>query len=252
MENITFSLVIPLWNEAKNIEQLIAMLEKSGLPQSGMKEAVLVNNGSTDSTGTLIGEQAKKYPWIKPVQLDKNLNYGGGVFEGMQYCQSDIVAYIPGDLQVSADDLIKIWKEYQNHCTQQTDPDIFVKGHRIIRKDGFNTRFVSKVYTFLANLFLNVKTNDVNGLPKMFHKNLLQYLPEEKMKTFVFDAQLLFTARQKKWQFIEVPVTFHARREGMSSWSGKRLATYITTIKQMMKLRFLKLSTKLSHQDIKN
>ena len=235
-----FSLVIPLWNEEKNIDQLVNMLSSSGLPDIGLHEAVLVNNGSMDQTAERINHWAKTFPWIKPVHLKENLNYGGGVFEGFQHCLCEILAYIPGDLQVSADDLKKVWQRYIEHIKKSGTSQILVKGQRTIRKDGFNTRFVSKVYTFLSNAILKVHIKDVNGLPKMFHKDLLQSLPKEKMRTFVFDAQLILTTRKKKWPIIEVPVTFHARREGVSSWSSKRVATYLTTIKQMIKLKTLK------------
>jgi hypothetical protein len=59
------------------------------------------------------------------------------------------------------------------------------------------------------------------------------------MKTFVFDAQLLYAARRNHWAIVEVPVTFHARRVGVSSWSRKRLSVYWTTIKQMLRLKSL-------------
>lgn len=229
-----FSLVVPLWNEEKNVVELVKMLERSGLPAKGMSEVVLVNNGSQDQTGPLIEKLASEFSWVKPVHLAENLNYGGGVYEGFQHCRSEVLAYIPGDLQVSGDDLAKVWGTYQRQNTK-----LVCKGHRTVRKDGWNTRLVSKIYTLLANVFLGLRIKDVNGLPKMFHRELLTYLPQEKMKTFVFDAQLLYTARRKKWDIREVPVTFHARRVGVSSWSRKRLSVYWTTIKQMFRLRGL-------------
>jgi len=232
-----FSLVIPLWNEGKNINGLVSALKTSGLPENGMKEVFFINNGSSDDTGRMIKDFARQYSWIKDIHLDVNLNYGGGVYEGFQYCQTDIVAYIPGDLQVSTDDLLKIWEEFQKQISTQKTSRIFVKGYRTIRKDGFNTRIVSKIYTCLANALLGIKIKDVNGLPKMLHKDLLKLLPEEKMKTFVFDVQLIYTARKNRWDIFEIPVTFHARRGGVSSWSRKRLATYLTTYRQMLRLR---------------
>lgn len=236
---MNFTLVIPLWNEEKNIHDLVAMVEKSGLPQKGLQEVILVNNGSTDRTGPLLTEIARRYSWIKDVHLTVNQNYGGGVYEGLKYSQTDIVAYIPGDLQVSADDVFQVWEAFQNEAAVEGEHKLFVKGHRTVRKDGFNTRLVSIVYTLLANLFLGVQVKDVNGLPKMFHKDLIRLLPEEKMKTFVFDAQLIYTARRNRWTVREIPVTFHARREGVSSWSRKRMNTYWTTLRQMLRLRRL-------------
>ena len=232
-----FGLVIPLFNEGNNIERLMETLDQSGLPNRGLREVILINNGSTDNTSGLISSLATKHPWIQTVQLKENLNYGGGIFEGFQHCKADVLSYIPGDLQVHPEDLEKVWDVYQRASDYGIRRTIFVKGRRTIRKDPLSTQFVSKVYTFLVNFILNLRVQDVNGLPKMFHRDLLNFLPHEKMRTFVFDAQLLLTAREKSSEIIEVPVTFHARREGVSTWARKRVATYWITLKQIIHLK---------------
>lgn len=233
-----FSLVIPLWNEERNIVELVKSIVSSGLPDTGMAELILVNNGSTDQTGILVTEMAQKYPWIIPVQLEENLNYGGGVYEGFKYATSDIFCYIPGDLQVMPDDVIKVYQQFCEYAAQQST--LFVKGFRVIRHDPLQTQMVSWIYTFLANRVLNLRVKDVNGLPKMFHRKLLDLLPSERMKTFVFDSQILSVARQNHWAILEIPVTFHGRREGVSSWSKKRLAVYIQVFKQLLRLKDLR------------
>lgn len=233
-----FSLVIPLWNEERNIQALINAIVSSKLLEIGMAELILVNNGSTDRTGDLVKKAANQYPWIVPVQLETNLNYGGGVYEGFKYATSEIFCYIPGDLQVMPDDVIKVSKNFFKHEDRKST--LFVKGFRVIRHDPLQTQVVSWIYTLLANTLLGLKVRDVNGLPKMFHRSLLDLIPAERMKTFVFDSQILSIARENDWTIFEVPVTFHGRREGVSSWSKKRIHVYIEVFTQLMKLRSLK------------
>jgi hypothetical protein len=60
------------------------------------------------------------------------------------------------------------------------------------------------------------------------------------MKTFVFDSQIISLARTHNWTIEEIPVTFHSRREGVSSWSKKRMQVYIQVLKQIIKLRSLR------------
>lgn len=239
MSNSSFSLVIPLWNEGANIEQLIDVIEQSGLPEQGMSELVAINNGSTDETGPILDQLAKQHDWLVPIHLENNLNYGGGVYEGMKYATEEIVCYIPGDLQVMPDDILKVHQVFKSSETN-SGGQLFVKGHRAIRHDPMQTRVVSRVYTLLGNIVLGLHTRDVNGLPKMFHKSLLNEVPQERMVTFVFDSQLISLARRDNWQIIEVPVTFHSRREGVSSWSGKRIRVYIEVFRQLFALRRLR------------
>lgn len=231
-----------MWNEEKNISLLVKSIVDVDLPHKGMHELILVNNGSTDQTEFIIAEMARKYSWITPVQIKSNLNYGGGIYEGCKYATCDIFCYIPGDLQVMPNDVLNVFTKFLEHRDKQTT--LFIKGFRSTRYDPWQTRITSKIYTFLANKILNLNMKDVNGLPKMFHRSLLDQLPYERMKTFVFDSQLLSIARVNKWTIIEIPVTFHSRREGVSSWSKKRIYTYIKSLVQLFRLRSLIGATK--------
>lgn len=233
-----FSLIIPLWNEGDNVAELIRVIADSGLMQLGMEELILVNNGSSDNTGVLVDEGARQHSWIVPVHLEQNHNYGGGVYEGFKRARSSLFCYIPGDLQVMPDDVIKV---FQSFCASSAPKHkLFVKGNRTVRHDPFQTQLVSRVYTFLANMILDLRIKDVNGLPKMFHRSLMDLVPAERMKTFVFDSQIISLARMHDWVIEEVPVTFHSRREGVSSWSRKRMQIYVLVFRQLLKLRALR------------
>jgi glycosyltransferase involved in cell wall biosynthesis len=233
-----FSLIIPLWNEGNNVTELIRFISDSGLFQLGMGELILVNNGSSDNTGALVDAGARRYPWIVAVHLEQNQNYGGGVYEGCKRSRSDILCYIPGDLQVMPDDVIKVYRAFCANPAPKSK--LLVKGNRTVRHDPLQTQLVSRVYTILANIILDLNVKDVNGLPKIFHRNLLDLVPTERMKTFVFDSQILSLARTNGWVIEEVPVTFHSRREGVSSWSRKRMQIYVQVFRQILRLRSLR------------
>lgn len=236
--NMKFSLIIPLWNEGHNVTALIQVIADSELPKIGMTELILVNNGSNDNTGRLVDEGSHNYPWIVPVHLKQNQNYGGGVYEGFKRARSNLLCYIPGDLQVMPDDVVKVFQSFSTSAKSKSK--LFVKGYRTVRHDPLQTRLVSQAYTFLANLLLGLQIKDVNGLPKMFHRSLIDLVPTERMKTFVFDSQIISLARTNNWTIEEIPVTFHSRREGVSSWSRKRMQVYLQVFHQLLKLRTLR------------
>jgi glycosyltransferase involved in cell wall biosynthesis len=229
------SIVIPLWNEAENIDALVAMLASSRVIGDGQGETVLVDNGSRDATGTLLREHAARNSWILPIYLSENLNYGGGLLEGAARSRGRFVCFMPGDLQYLAPDLDSVVE--RAIALQESGRKALVKGNRIRRLDSGSMRFVSSVYTRIANLLLGLDVEDVNGLPKAFDRSLLAYLPTQRMKTFVLDAQLIYVARRAGWDVEEVDVTFHARRAGVSSWSGRRLQTYMRSVRQLWQVR---------------
>jgi len=231
-------LIVPLYNEEKNIDSLVEIIADSKLVKEGiLGKALLVNNGSSDRTQAKVDVAAAHFSWIKPIHLVYNLNYGGGIYAGLCQASAEYLAYIPGDLQVHIDDLEKIWSITEQQISEGGGQKLLVKGYRKTRKDPLSMRVVSAVYSKICNAILDLGVRDTNGLPKLFHRSLVSLLPAERFKTFVFDVQILLTARVNDWSIIEVPVVFHARREGVSSWSGKRLRTYSHTFRQILKLR---------------
>ena len=226
--------VVPMWNEEKNVDIFVNMFNDSKLMGSKFNQLVIVNNGSTDTTYKLLKNKEKDLPWLKIVSLENNDNYGGGIYQGMKFTKTKFVAYMPGDMQVEIDDLEKLYSQLESLKFPER---VLIKGKRIIRFDPLQTRIVSKVYTYIVNLILGLKIKDINGLPKLFDSSLLNYLPNSMVKTFVFDAQILAAANFNDFEIIEIPVTFHARRLGVSSWSGKRVKTYIDALKLVFTIR---------------
>jgi len=231
-ERQALSVVVPLWNEGRNVPALVADIAPCRLVRDGVLQLVLVNNGSSDDTGALVEAAAAQHAWIRAVHLPQNLNYGGGIYEGARHATHAHLGMLPGDLQYSADDLVRVWDAYCA-ATQQL---LLAKGWRTTRRDPLSTRIVSAVYSRLANTILGTRVRDINGLPKIFPRVLLDALPAERMVTFVFDAQLLFTATRLGWPIHETEVTFHARRAGVSSWSGRRLRVYARSFVQLVRV----------------
>jgi len=232
--------VIPLWNEEKNVETLVEEVSSIWDFSLGFNKLYLINNGSIDNTGQIIDTLKSRYSFVDVVQLQMNLNYGGGIYEGFKHTRAQYVGYIPGDLQVSSQDLLKVWLQLIVEKQDKGEAPLFYKGCRTIRHDKFSTRFVSFVYTKIVKFILGLNVSDINGLPKIFDRLLLDLLPEERMLNFVFDSQLMAVANWSGWKIKEVPVEFHARREGVSSWSGKRFRTYFESFKKVIRVRMLK------------
>ena len=73
------SLVIPCFNEEKNLPFLFEKLDKFLLNSNC--EVILVNNGSIDNTCDLLKKYKKKHINVKYITLKKNIGYGNGIIE---------------------------------------------------------------------------------------------------------------------------------------------------------------------------
>jgi len=204
---INVSLIIPCYNEAKNLPFLINRCEK--LIEEFPMEVILVDNGSTDNSEKIIA----KHSVIKLVRVENNKGYGNGILEGLRNAKGEILAWTHADLQTDPNDMIKGLKYFLNADDHKT---IFVKGKRYGRPivDLFFTLGMSIFETIFLRKFLW----DINAQPTIFHKSFFEQwrLPP---KDFSLDLYAYFMAKKSELTIKRFPVQFSNRLHGESSWN---------------------------------
>ncbi|PIV07890.1 glycosyltransferase [Candidatus Roizmanbacteria bacterium CG03_land_8_20_14_0_80_39_12] len=94
------SFVIPVYNEELTVPHLITTLTSFIKKQKKYEfEVILVENGSTDTSFSLLKKYAKKNKSLKIVQLAKNIGCDGGIEAGMQFARGDALVVVMADLQ---------------------------------------------------------------------------------------------------------------------------------------------------------
>jgi polyisoprenyl-phosphate glycosyltransferase len=120
-----FSIIAPIFNETESLPELqrriTEVMNKTGEPW----EMVLVDDGSTDGSTTLIQELAKKDSHIRPVIFARNYGHQIAVTAGMDFSRGDAVIIIDADLQDPPEvilELIAKWREgYQVVYAQRAE-----------------------------------------------------------------------------------------------------------------------------------
>ena len=236
--SINFSLVLPCYNEEKNIAFICS--EFLNLPIEDYKaELVLVNNGSEDGTRLEIEEAIKKNTSkniiIKLVNIEKNKGYGGGITEGLRNALGDYIGWAHADLQTPLVDFLKLFNLIKNK------KNILGKGFRTNNR-GFDG-IISWLHEKLASLILGIKMKEVNAQPKIFNKELMKYFTNMPYKWTTLDTYVVYVCLKKKIQIQTIEVVFNTRRYGQSKWKNN-FTNFIThiffNILYLFKLRFSK------------
>ncbi len=206
------SLVIPCYNEAASLPQLVARCVDVVAAESEC-EIVLVDNGSTDDSPEVFArELAGKYR-IRCVRVPVNQGYGHGILEGLRACEGDILAWTHADLQTDPIDALTGFALFG----QSDDPQrLFVKGRR------YGRPFADVLFTFgmsvFETLWMGHAMADINAQPTMFPRAFFESW-QEPPKDFALD---LFAYAQAKAAGLEVqrfPVLFAPRQHGSSHWN---------------------------------
>ena len=93
------SLIVPLFNEAEVFDQLAGRLNGALSLLPPTTEVLLINDGSTDATATLISRLCEENPRFVGVHLSRNFGHQMAVCAGLELACGNAVAVLDGDLQ---------------------------------------------------------------------------------------------------------------------------------------------------------
>lgn len=222
-----FELVVPAYNESKNLESVIGRAVHAAT-QAGLRPEkftlIVVENGSQDDSKAVL-EHIKKTslgPWFRVVEVVKNQGYGNGLWQGLKTTQAEIIGWTHADQQCDPKDAIQAFQMLKDKKSKT-----LIKGVRFDRSK--KDQFVSRVFEFMARLILGVKIHEVNAQPKVFRRDLLKALKNPPL-TFAFDLYVLYHAIKAEYTINVIPVSFPPRIHGVSKWASTTLGRYKTIL----------------------
>ena len=146
---LDFSIVVPVFNEEKNIDTLIEEIFSS-LKDKFKYEIIFVDDKSTDNTINILNKHNNN-PNIKIIRHNINKGQSYSLLTGIKSSISKNIVTIDGDLQNNPSDILKLYEYYNsNHSLK------LVAGIRTKRKDNIVKIITSKI----ANKFRSIVLND--------------------------------------------------------------------------------------------
>jgi len=213
MEKIKYSVVIPCFNEADNLELLLKSLTQLNIQNN--LEIIIVDNGSTDKSYTLLLKLKEKIKIhnLKVVSIKKNIGYGNGIIRGLNEASGDFFGWTHADLQTDVTDVLKGFQ-----LIEKSTGNSIVKGKRSNRNifDNIFTIFMSIVCTII----LRKSLFDINAQPKIFSKVFYNQIKDGAPDDFSLDLYLLYMAKKMNYSILEFPVFFNKRLYGEAKGGG--------------------------------
>jgi glycosyltransferase involved in cell wall biosynthesis len=215
LKSIYYSLVIPCFNESKNLPSLFEKI--NFLLKNNRIQVVLVNNGSFDDSHKTILKLKPLSKNFKYLRIKKNIGYGNGILQGLRKSDGEIIGWTHADMQTNPLDFLVAIKFFN------TKNNIFVKGRRYGRSplDYFFTFSMSVFETLL----FKKKMFDINAQPTAFSKVFFEKIPSPP-EDFSFDLFFYFHALEQGLKIYRFPVYFGKRQFGVSSWNTGWLSRY--------------------------
>ena len=217
----SLSVFFPAYNEQDNIVKLtktiVHVLEEIG----GEYEVIIVNDGSSDNTGEVAEELARRYPRVRVIHHDKNRGYGAALKTGFTSAKNNYIFYTDGDGQFDV-------KELKKFVALIGLSDLVV-GFRIRKRYTLYRNITSFTYNLVLQLLFYLQYRDVDCAFKLVPKSLIDQIDIESLRFFV-DAELLIKAQRLGYSVTEMGVNHYHRDAGLTT---VKPSTIISTIKEM-------------------
>lgn len=202
------SIIIPFFNEEKNIPVLLAEIDHVMKKEESVYEVVLVDDGSTEQIQKLnIKDQN-----VKLVRHRKRMGKGAALKTGVEHAQGDIIVFMDGDLQDDPADLPSLMKKLSEGYD-------LVNGVRTHRQDTGIIKTYSKSANKVLQYIFKSPFTDINCGFKMFKKEVLNDMPLYG-NNFRF---LPLSAYYQGFKVTEVPVHNRKRIHGVSKFGAMKL-----------------------------
>ncbi len=217
--NCHLSIVVPLFNERESLPELLEQLsaamgekELHALFQEPFAfEIIMVDDGSTDDSRTLISRMIPSRPELRLISFQKNFGKTAALSAGFMAATGDYVCTIDADMQ---DDPFAM-KEMIKKLQEGYD---LVSGWKQQRKDPLSKTIPSKLFNGVTRLFTGITLHDFNCGLKVYRKEVTQRLElHGDMHRYI-----PVLVHWMGFRIAEQPVTHHPRKFGSTKYGSSR------------------------------
>jgi len=198
--------IMPCYNEEKTIEEIVVASINNLSKDDNL---IIVDDGSTDQSNSLIKNLANKFANINLIEHKKNLGKGAAIHSGLKKVKNEIVIIQDSDLEYNPNQ----YKKLINPILELKADVVY--GSRFVSSDEHRVLYFwhqigNNILTLLSNIFTNLNLTDMEVGFKAFKSDKILKL-NLKEKRFGFEPEVTVKLAKQKCIFYEVGISYRGR-----------------------------------------
>ena len=162
------SLVIPLYNEEESLAELLDEINQVMSENNFSWEALLLDDGSNDTSWEVIEGLKKKYGQVKGIRFRRNYGKSAALNVGFERCTGDVVITMDADLQDNPAEIPELYKMITE------DGLDLVSGWKKKRYDPVTKTIPTKLYNWTTRRMTGIKLHDFNCGLKAYKRKVVK------------------------------------------------------------------------------
>lgn len=211
LSNIKLSVVVPVYNEAATIREILAQVRAVDLPI----ELVIVDDASTDGTREILEAEAAD-PDTRVFMHTRNLGKGAAVRTGLLHVEGDIVLIQDADLEYDPRDYATLIRPIVEGRSQVVYGSRFLGEHKAMY---FWHSLGNKFLTLVTNVLFDTTLTDMETCYKVFTREIADSL-DLKQDRWGVDPEITAKILRQGVRIYEVPISYNGRE----FWDGKKIS----------------------------
>lgn len=206
------TVIIPVYNEEENLKPLFARLCSAMDTLGKSWEVIFTNDGSTDSSGTILKEFCKERDNVRLIDFNGNFGQHTAIIAGFEKASGDVIITLDADLQNPPEEIGKLLRKIDEGYDT-------VGGYRKVREDTAMRRYCSKFVNFARDKMTNIRMKDQGCMLRAYKRNIVQAILQTNERSLFIPA-LAYTYSERP---TDVEVEHSARAAGESKYNMYKL-----------------------------
>ena len=219
-----YSVVIPARDEEASLPSTVREIYSTFSAVNIPHEIIVVDDGSKDTTWSVLQALKKEIPTLAPVQNPGPHGFGRAIVYGLNRMKGDAVVIMMADASDSPADAVKYWRLLNDQGYECAFGSRFVKGGKVVDYPRFKL-FVNRVANLLVKFFFGIQLNDTTNAFKAYRRTVIDGCRPLMSPHFNLTVEIPLKAIVRGFTWTVTPISWQNRKHGVAKLKLKEMGS---------------------------